>query len=182
MTTMKATNLLRMRPPEVPKVALRLTPAPEAAKPPVKPKPSVKPKPPAKPRPAPTNARAIVKPTPGHMGVVWPAHPRRAAKEPAVSEEVSRNINALFDCWCVHLCISRDFALGLAETNMPEETRKGCRCELWKALLEMGCEEVEIAGTFRVYRDEIRKTAHKYREGSGLQPTATFIVEQHSPI
>jgi len=149
---MKATNLLRMRPPEVPKVALRLTPAPEVAKPPVKPKPSVKPKPPAKPRPAPTNARAIVKPTPGHMGVVWPAHPRRAAKEPAVSEEVSRNINALFDCWCVHLCISRDFALGLAET------------------------------TFRVYRDEIRKTAHKYREGSGLQPTATFIVEQHSPI
>jgi hypothetical protein len=164
---MKATNLLEQRRLEQAKIA-----------PPVVPKP----KPPAKPRPAPTNARAIVKPTPGHMGVVWPAHPRRAAKEPAVSEEVSRNINALFDCWCVHLCISRDFALGLAETNMPEETRKGCRCELWKALLEMGCEEVEIAGTFRVYRDEIRKTAHKYREGSGLQPTATFIVEQHSPI
>ncbi|MFN8994557.1 MAG: hypothetical protein ACK5X3_12970 [Pseudomonadota bacterium] len=149
---MKATNLLEQRRLEQAKIA-----------PPVVPKP----KPPAKPRPAPTNARAIVKPTPGHMGVVWPAHPRRAAKEPAVSEEVSRNINALFDCWCVHLCISRGFVLDLDESKMPESSREACRRTLWCALLEMGCEEVKIAGTFRVYRNEIRNTAYHFRHGTG---------------
>jgi hypothetical protein len=55
---MKATNLLEQRRLEQAKIA-----------PPVVPKP----KPPAKPRPAPTNARAIVKPTPGHMGVSQPS-------------------------------------------------------------------------------------------------------------
>lgn len=145
---MKATNLLEQR---------RLEQARNA--PPVAPKP----KPPPKPRPAPTNARAVVKPTPGHMGVVWPPHPRRAAREPKVSQAVSDKIKHLFDRWCDYLCISPAFVLDMYESRMPEPSRKVCRCIIWCALLEMGCEEVEIAGTFRVYRNEIRHTAYHDR-------------------
>lgn len=145
---MKATNLLEQR---------RLEQA--RNDPPVAPKP----KPPPKPRPAPTNARAVVKPTPGHMGVVWTPHPRRAAREPKVSQEVSDKINYLFDRWCEYLGISRGFTLDLEESHMPEASRGEARRKVWASMIEMGCEEVEIAGTFRVYRNEIRQTAYRYR-------------------